>query len=159
MTVKVTRDDAKALIANIEAMVGKRVLVGIPDTKDGRGDGPIGNAGLGYIHENGSPARNIPARPFLIPGVRSVEGKAAALLKAAAQAGKFEKGHIDKALHQTGLMAQAAVKNRIRTGEGFAPLDEKTIRARKRNGFKGTKPLIRTGQLMNSITYVLRGGK
>ena len=51
-TVRVTRDEVQNIIANIEAMTGKRVLIGIPGENAGRKDGPISNAALGYIHEN-----------------------------------------------------------------------------------------------------------
>ena len=155
-TVKVTVDETKNVLANIKAMLGKQVLVGIPDANAGRKDGAITNAALGYIHENGSPARNIPARPFLIPGVAAVKAKTVSILKRAAEDGLENPSAVDKGLNAAGLVAVASVKNRIRNGEGFAPLSEATIAERKRKGAKGTKPLIRTGQLLNSITYVVR---
>lgn len=63
---------------------------------------------------------------------------------------------IEKANNKAGLVAQAAVKNTLRAGEGFPPLADATLAARKRAGFTGTKPLIWTGQLLNSVTYVIR---
>ena len=63
---------------------------------------------------------------------------------------------IEKANNKAGLVAQAAIKNTLRSGEGFPPLADATLAARKRAGFTGTKPLIWTGQLLNSITYVIR---
>lgn len=59
----------------------KEVLIGIPMSTTERPDGEITNAELGYIHEYGAPEANIPARPFLIPGVESVKGKALELMK------------------------------------------------------------------------------
>lgn len=156
-SVRVTRDEVQNIIANIEAMTGKRVLIGIPGENAGRKDGPISNAALGYIHENGSPARNIPARPFLVPGVQEVAPKAVETLEKFAAKGLEDPSAVDKGLNAAGLMAQAAVKNRIRNSVGFAPLSEATLAERKRTGKQGTKPLIRTGQLLNSITYVVRG--
>lgn len=155
-SIRVTRDEVKNVITNIEAMTGKRVLIGIPDANAGRKDGPITNAALGYIHENGSPARNIPARPFLVPGVEEAAPKAIEAMKKFAAQGLTDPAAVDKGLNAAGLIAQAAVKNRIRNGVGFAPLAERTLAQRKASGKSGTKPLIRTGQLLNSITYVVK---
>lgn len=154
--IKVTKDNVDNVLEAIKAMANKRVLVGIPSDKAPRRGDPINNATLGYIHENGSPARNIPARPFLKPGVASAKDKLVQTLKGYAKQALADKSAIEKGLNAAGLVAQSAVKNRIRSGEGFAPLKPGTLAARKRKGAKGTKPLIRTGQLLNSITYVVR---
>lgn len=159
MTVRVTQDNLKAVLANIVVLGQKHVLIGIPDTKDGRDDGPIGNAQLGHIHENGSPANNIPARPFLKPGVEDGSEQAAAVLKKSAKASFNDPAAIEKGLVSAGLICQASVKARIASQEGFAPLKPATIAARKRKGAKGDKALIRTGQLLNSVSFVVREKK
>ena len=156
MTVQVTRDIADKVLANIRAVPQKKLLVGIPAEENARGE-EIGNASLGFIHEYGSPARNIPARPFLVPGVQDAEPQAVAML-AKPTGDALEKG-VDvlvRGLERAGLVCQAAVKKRIVSQDGFAPLSPRTIAARQRKGYKGTKALIRTGQLLNSITYVIR---
>ena len=156
MSVTVTRDNAKNVIAAIQDMAKKHVLVGIPSSENGRNDGSIGNAALGAIHENGSGVRNIPARPFLKPGVAAAADQCVNVLKSAAQNAFTDKNAIDKGLNAAGLIAQASVKKRIVSQEGFTPLKAATLAARKRKGAKGEKALIRTGQLLNSITYVVR---
>ena len=156
MSVTVTRDNAKSVIAAIQDMAKKHVLVGIPSSENGRNDGSIGNAALGAIHENGSGVRNIPARPFLKPGVAAAADQCVKVLKSAAQNAFTDKNAIDKGLNAAGLIAQASVKKRIVSQEGFTPLKAATLAARKRKGAKGEKALIRTGQLLNSITYVVR---
>lgn len=153
--MRITRDDSKQFLRAIQSMADKRVLVGIPDDKSGRDDG-MSNSVLGAIHENGSPANNIPPRPFLVPGVREVEEKCAATLRKYAENALAGNGTIDQGLHAVGLIAQTAVKNRIRNQVGFKPLEDSTTAARKRDNKKGTKALIRTGQLLKSITYVVR---
>lgn len=153
--IKVTKDNVDNMLNAVKAMAAKRVLVGIPSEKAPRRGDPINNATLGYIHENGSPARNIPARPFLIPGVEEAAPKAIEAMKKFAAQGLTDPAAVDKGLNAAGLIAQAFVKNRIRNGVGFAQLSEKTLAKRKAQGKSGTKPLIRTGQLLNSITYVL----
>jgi len=154
--IKITRDDSMRVLQSIQNMAVKHVLVGIPADNSARKDGPITNASLGYIHENGSAARNIPPRPFLVPGVKAAAPKCVEVLKRYAKKAVTGEATIDQGLNAAGLVAQSAVKNRIRSGEGFAPLKPSTIAARKRQGKQGEKPLIRTGQLLNSITYVVR---
>jgi len=159
MTIEVTKDDVAKVLANIQAMTGKELLVGIPAEKTARNGEPITNASLGYIHENGSPARNIPARPFLVPGVKKATPKAIAAMKQLAGEALLDRNATDKALNAAGLVCQAQVKRQIVSQEGFTALKAGTIAARRRSGAKGTKALIRTGQLLNSITYVVREKK
>ena len=157
-TVKVVQDKTAKLRDALRTLTRDIVLVGIPAADDNRnGDSPIGNAAIGYIQENGSPVNNIPPRPFLVPGVQSVADRCAELMGAGA-AEMLDGGAaaIEKANNKAGLTAQAAVKNTLRAGEGFPPLAPATLAARERAGFTGTKPLIRTAQLLNSITYVIR---
>lgn len=78
MDTKVTiRDRSKALNDILRALNAQGVMVGIPAETAGRDDGPINNAAIGYILETGAPERNLPARPFLRPGVASAAGDVA----------------------------------------------------------------------------------
>lgn len=156
--LKVKVDITNRVMAGIEALAKKQVLVGVPASEGGRKDsGPIGNAGLAYIHDNGAPGSNIPPRPFLSPGILAAKPaitaamKQAAILTMAKGPVEFEKG-----LNRAGLIAVASVKNRIVSQAGFEPLKPATLKARARAGFEGTKALIRTGQLVGSINYVVR---
>lgn len=154
--MQVTVDITARVMVNIRELPSEKLLVGIPAEENARGE-EIGNAALGFIHENGSPARNIPPRPFLVPGMKDAEPQAVAMLeKPAADALTKGKDALAKGYERAGLVCQAAVKKRIVSQEGFAPLSTRTIAARQRKGYKGTKALIRTGQLLNSITYVIR---
>lgn len=153
----VIKDRTAAVFKTLAQMSQKRVYVGIPQSENPREAGdPAGNAMLGFIHEKGSPARNIPARPFLAPGVKDATDKIGETLAKYGEAAFDNPDNIDKGLNAAGLVAVSSVKRRITTGEGFTPLKDATIEARQRAGKKGTKPLIRTGQLRNSITYVVR---
>ena len=157
-SVRVVQDKTAKLRDALRTLARDVVLVGIPAADDNRsGDSPIGNAAIGYIQENGSPVNNIPARPFLVPGVQSVADRCADILAVGA-AEMLDGGSaaIDKANNKAGLVAQAAVKNTLVAGAGFAPLAPSTLANRERAGFTGTKPLVWTGQLLNSITYVVR---
>lgn len=185
--MQITKDKLTAVVQSINSLVGKQVLVGFPEATASREDeegAAVTNAQLGYIHEFGAPGANIPARPFLIPGVRKGEKAYMPHLRAAAdtalQAGSQDK--VDKALTAAGMIAASSAKHEIHTGD-FAPLKPSTIRARKyargtesrresedrymelvRSGVApaaaqeeaGIRPLINSGQLSNAITSVVR---
>lgn len=151
-----TKDQMADVLKSIQSLVKEQTLVGIPDSNAARKEGPINNAALGYINEFGSPANNIPARPFLIPGVEAAEPAVLKQLKRGAEGaldGRLDAA--DKALHSAGILAVNAVRGKINEGVP-PPLADSTLAARRRRGRTGTKPLIDTGQLRNAITYVLR---
>ncbi|WP_312545191.1 hypothetical protein [Pantoea eucalypti] len=152
----VRSDSAQSILDALKTLANKDVLVGIPESKDERDDGDIGNAAIGYINENGSPAQNIPPRPHLKPGVRSVEQDFMPHLKSAAR--KALEGDTEGAvtsLDRAGTVAANGVKRYI-TITGFTPLADATIANRLRRGRTGNKPLIDTGEYRRSITHVVR---
>lgn len=154
LTIRV--DTAQSILDALKTLANKDVLVGIPESGDERDDGDIGNAAIGYINENGSPAQNIPPRPHLKPGVKSVEQDFMPHLKAAAQ--KALEGNAEGAvtsLDRAGTVAANGVKRYI-TITGFTPLADATIANRLRRGRTGNKPLIDTGEYRRSITHVVR---
>lgn len=153
-------DHTAKVAEGLKALSGKRLMVGIPQEKGERkkdeDEGPINNAALLYIHENGAPEAGIPARPSLRPGVKSVQGESVKGLRSAAiyaMSGDAKK--VDAAFTAVGFLNVNAVKNKIRNGP-FVPLKPATIAARRRKGFSGTKPLIRSGQMLRAVTFVIR---
>jgi len=149
-------DSAQSILDALKTLANKDVLVGIPESKDERDDGDIGNAAIGYINENGSPAQNIPPRPHLKPGVRSVEQDFMPHLKTAARkALEGDAGGAVTSLDRAGTVAANGVKRYI-TITGFTPLADATIANRLRRGRTGNKPLIDTGEYRRSITHVVR---
>lgn len=154
LTVRI--DSAQSILDALKTLANKDVLVGIPESKNERDDGDIGNAAIGYINENGSPAQNIPPRPHLKPGIRSVEQDFMPHLKSAAR--KALEGDAEGAvtsLDRAGTVAANGVKRYI-TITGFTPLADATIANRIRRGRTGNKPLIDTGEYRRSITHVVR---
>ncbi|PHM33325.1 hypothetical protein [Xenorhabdus innexi] len=172
LTIKVNK--ANAILEALKTLGNRDVLVGVPAENSPRDDVPFGNAGIGYINEFGSPAQNIPPRPHLQPGVRSVEDKTTEQLKLAAEwilEGKKDKA--EKALNKAGQIAVQGIQ-RYMTTHDFEPLADPTVAARARRGRKGAKvevqnrqeggtpnnanarPLIDTGNYRRSITYVVR---
>ena len=161
MAVDITKDNVKAVVKAIHDLTGKEVLVGIPREAAARENetgkyGSFNNAAIGYINETGSPARNIPPRPHLVPGVGAVQDQIAGLLKAAAKealAGNSQ--GVNSALEKIGLLAVGSVQKVIT--QGVAPaLSPRTLSARRSRGHQGTTPLIETGQYRQHITYVVR---
>ncbi|WP_431022039.1 Bacteriophage protein [Erwinia rhapontici] len=172
--VTITGDNAQAIIDALKSLTRKDVLVGIPAEDSDRDDAPFGNAGIGYINENGSPAQNIPARPHLVPGVRSVQEKTMPQLRAAAQAAlSGNAAAAEMALNRAGTLAADGVR-RYMTITGFIPLADSTLAGRARRGRKGAarelasraagnapdnanaRPLIDTSQYRRAITSVVR---
>lgn len=170
----VRADKAQSVLDSLRTLTRKDVLVGIPEDENAREEGEFGNAAIGYINENGSPAQNIPARPHLKPGVTSVQDQALMHLKAAAQkAMEGDETGALSSLDRAGTVAANGVK-RYMTITGFTPLADSTIAARARRGRKGAiaeqasraagnapdnsnaRPLIDTGEYRRAITHVVR---
>ncbi len=153
-----TVDRRKRFEEALVKLASIRVMVGVPAEKGSRNDGgTINNAAIAYIQEHGAPEAGIPARPFLKPGI---ESKEAEILSAFKKVGKAafvdgDPAKVDRGFNAVGLIAQSAVRAKITDGP-FEPLKPSTIAARNRRGRTGTKPLIDTGQLRNSLTYVIR---
>lgn len=160
--VHITLDRVKNVAEAVRGLAEKRVMVGVPAEKglrnpDSEQRGPINNAALAFIHEHGAPEANIPARPFLIPGVKDSQPSWLPRIKDAGKAA-FEgrAGAVDANLAAAGQLAAQAVQRKIRTGP-FAPLSPRTIAQRRRKGQKGQiRPLIDTAQMLQSITWVFR---
>lgn len=174
---------AQNIAETLHLLASREVLVGFPsDTTERKaevGDEPT-NAALGYIHDNGMPEQNIPARPFMEPGMKRAIGKVEELAQRTARAALSGAPNsatmVEQGLHSMGLVAQAAIRGVI--NEGIAPpLANATLRARAAKGRKGAKqelanraagkppgmslakPLVDTGQLRNAVNYVIRDRK
>lgn len=159
--VTVTRDGVADLLKSIKALVKKETLVGVPmenadrEPEDGE-QSPLTNAEIGYLMETGVPERNIPERPFLVPGIESAKDKIVSAMQAGAK--KALSGDVEApehALNKAGLIGQSAVKSKITDGP-FKELSEVTLAKRRAKGRTGEKPLLDTGQLRQSITYAVR---
>lgn len=183
--LKVSVDRVAAIRDSIQELAKREVLVGFPrenadrDPEPGDPPTPITNAALGYIHDNGAPEQNIPARPFMRPGVERVKGWVAQRLAATAKAVLKQSGvNVDDQLDIIGLKVSTSIKNVIAEGVE-PPLADATLRGRMARGAQSSvaqgafwelawrragapasteiaKPLIVTAQMRNAITYVVR---
>lgn len=145
------------------------VLIGIPELtanrKPGEEDeGKINNATILAINVFGSPANNIPPRDVMSQGIKDAQPEIAEQFKLAAQkALTVGVSALTTYYERAGIIASNSVKKAINNQEWPAePGNEKpaesTLKARKSKGFSGSKSLIVSGQLRNSITYVVNKG-
>jgi hypothetical protein len=162
------KDFTKEFMESIKSFKTKETLVGIPESKTKRrGDDPIGNAAILYINNFGSPQRNIPPRPVMDIGIRKAQDEIVhEMRKCATEAFEKRAKALDLYYERIGIIASQAIKKVINDQDGIEPPSPATLEARKyltkkkmngeRVGFQGTKALVVTGQLRNSITYVIR---
>lgn len=156
------RDNMKAFEKAINELRLHQVLIGIPEKNTERKEEPgeesfdkMSNAQIGYIQEFGSERMNIPPRPFLIPGIREAQDELVEKLRDGLIKTFIDPNEAKNSLKKAGIIGANWVKSWITSGIGMPDLSQATLKARRDAGFKGTKPLIHTGQLRNSITYVM----
>jgi hypothetical protein len=99
------------VLAAMRFLAGNRVLVGIPAEKNEREDEdgnttPIGNAAIGFIQENGDPEMHLPARPWLKPGVATVNDQTTIALKKAGKAKDLHRDRIARARRRAAIHAK-----------------------------------------------------
>ena len=128
------------------------VAIGILAENDDREDGES-NAEIGTWQEYGTEDGHIPERSFLRATMDEnarIYGRLAKALYGRVLVGALS---VRTALDLFGLRVVADVKRRIQ--RGIPPLLSLVTIARK----KSSKPLIDTGQLINSITHEVRSGR
>lgn len=156
MSGKFRVDRLDGVLASINELVKKQVLVGVPDSAPDRKEGPLSNAQIGYILEHGSPANNLPPRPHLLPGVQDARPKVEPELQAGVTAAlDGDAQMVDTRLNRAGIVAASSVKAKINSNVQPA-LSERTLADRRRRGVTRENTLVDTAQYRNSITHVVR---
>jgi hypothetical protein len=183
--VTITQDNLPAVQKALKALTSNVLYVGVPDStatrppdstikglrptklnapKKGDDQDPITNAWIAYIQNNGSPANNIPARPFMTLGVKDAQAMINQRMKRLGQLALEGDTDILQGFHALGLAVVSSIKARMVAGP-WQPLAVRTVMARihartaPAKGWvflKHMTPLIDTGRLLNSITYVVR---
>jgi hypothetical protein len=158
-TVTKTKDNFAALKQALLDLRDNEVLVGFPADKDKPRDKgePITNAALGFIQDHGSPAANIPARPFMVQGIALVQTRIDERLEQTANLA-LDGGDVMRGYAAVGETAAQGIKTKINTGP-FLKLSKATIMARLRRGKKSNKPLVDSAQMRNAVTWVIRRRK
>lgn len=130
-----------------------KAYVGVPEKAASRPNEEINNAELMYLHTNGSPLQNIPARPVIEPAIEADDNKKMIVDELEKCANAELDGRIDDAvafLQRAGTVGANAAKRWFRDPRnGWPPNAPMTI-AKKGSD----RPLIDTGELRRSITHV-----
>jgi len=163
--VKITGKGLAGVSKNLRLLSDVELLVGFPAETTDRpadegGDEGITNAYLAYMHDNGAPEANIPARPFMEPALKSIESKVADKFKAIGRQvlDGYGATAVERGFHNVGLTAQLAIQNTINSNIG-PPLSPRTLAARRRRGHEGTNTLVEFGAMRDSASYAIRPRK
>jgi hypothetical protein len=152
VTVKVNDREWKKLKGRLDKLgrTGAHVQVGVFSTAGAHADSGVSMVEIAAVHEFGSPSANIPQRSFIRAGILESREELKKVLAKLAKGVVQDRIQVDEALQQLGLWGANAVKRKV-TGTNIPPpLATATIR---RKG--SSKPLVDTGQLVNSITWVV----
>lgn len=167
--VKEKSGDAEQKIKDaLQFLKDTPVYVGVPENKTVRRkeDGEkvaITNAELMFIHTNGSPRNNIPARPVIEPAIEDDKERISKMFKDAGQTMMNQgKDAAMKKLKLIGMRAQNVCRAWFVNPKNNWPPNSPVVEARKRKkGAINPKPLIDTGELRRSIIYFVetKGGR
>lgn len=180
---EVDKGDLKTVIDALLKLAEDELLVGVSADTAGSGRGEdINNAELAYIHtngvraagmksetdkaveegtpyplalqayirEHGSPAYRVPPRPFLEPGIEKHLDMVESGMKAALQ-DVLDGGDGRAQRERLGATMAAKVQAYFQEDNGWPPNAPSTI---KKKG--SAQPLVDTGALRQSITYIIR---
>jgi hypothetical protein len=157
--------DIDAFNATVGTLQNTAVYVGIPEAGTGRKRDTIGphqkayvtNAGLLYIHTNGSQLRHIPARPVIEPAIEANRLRIESLLhQAATLALDGKKREANHKVKMCGQFASNAAKAWFTDPRnGWAQNAPDTIRRKlsklKRKGVKANKKWLNARTLVNLV--------
>ena len=162
--LEVKIDRMNEVLSALDGLDLNRVLVGVPEEKSARDDDnsgvAINNAQLAWIHEYGAPNAGIPPRPFLEPGIMHAHDQIVADSREGARKclDDLNPNAVKKALEKAGMHTAAQIQQEF-TDNDWEPLKHprpKKGRSHRRGAETAEKPLIDTGVLRRSITYVVR---
>jgi len=138
----------KQLFKDLRRAKGGAVHVGFfSGKKSARTGGKADNPTIAAIHEFGT--REIPARPFIRPGLESNAADSRQLLNKLSKDFYDGKKTAKKVLNILGASAATAIKNFVTQGPSIPPPLKPATIARKGS----SRALVDTGQLVNSITW------
>lgn len=167
--VKEKSGDAEQKIKDaLQFLKDTPVYVGVPENKTVRRkeDGEkvaITNAELMFIHTNGSPRNNIPARPVIEPAIEDDKERISKMFKDAGQTMINQgKDAAMKKIKLIGMRAQNVCRAWfVNPKNNWPPNSPATIAAKRAKGAIKPRPLIDTGQLRRSIIYFVetKGGR
>ena len=144
----------------IEFTKNNSVYVGVQQKDTTREGDDVTNPELLFIHTNGSPARNIPARPVIEPAIHNDRERLGNMMKKAAE--YVLDGEYSEALRQlelVGMRGQKVARDWFYNPENhWEPNVPSVIAEKLKKGSDDPKPLIDTNELHKSITYFVKKG-
>lgn len=156
---EVTNNVSKQLEA-IEFIKNNSVYVGVQQKDTTREGDDATNAELLFIHTNGSPARNIPARPVIEPAIYDDRERLCNMMKKAAEyvfSGNFSEA--SRQLELVGMRGQKDARGWFYNPKNhWAPNAPSVIAEKLKKGSDNPRPLIDTNELHKSITYFVKKG-
>jgi hypothetical protein len=144
-------DKLKAALAKLAKA---EVFVGVPEDHNIRNKGEMTNAALVYLHTHGSPRLGLPARPIIEPAIEASDNKALIVsqLGDAAKALMDQKpSSVTQHLEKAGMLGRQAAQRWFTDARNNWPANSPRTIAEKGSD----APLIDTGQLRRSLTYVV----
>lgn len=159
--VEATFDAMKKMLDGLDLIRNSGIYVGIPESnasrKNADEDNTVTNAQLLFIHTNGSPVNHIPARPVIEPAIRKDKDRLTKMLeKAAVLALSGDKAGFEQQMKLTGMRGQNVSRAYfVDPGNGWPPNSPSTAARKMAKGSTNPRPLIDTGELRKSITYVV----
>lgn len=181
----IDNDITDDLLQSLNELSKKTVCIGVPDSTQ-HGDEKITNAQLMYVHtngardkkminsmqhninsnmpyskahelyvhENGSPLWHIPPRPILEPALNNSKDKLANLMSEVMK-DALDNKNITPGLEKIGMQGQNIARDWFTNpSNNWTANSEETIK-KKGSG----RPLIDSGELRKSITYVIKDGE
>lgn len=142
------------LMSSLNKIINRKILVGIP--MEERNSQKATNAEKLYYNSMGSPLKKIPSRKVLEPAIEDKLDEIGFELNKGVVMGLVAgEEEMDKAYNRAGLMAQQACVNWFDNPKNnWAPNAPYTIKQ------KGSdSPLIDTGEMRKSITYIIEDKK
>jgi hypothetical protein len=160
-TVKDIDRGWKDIGRNYAAFSRSDVFVGLNEgntgvRQDQEGSSTITMAGIGAVHEFGTDDGTIPPRPWLRSAVDANRKETGDRYESILRKILDNRVDLTRELNRLGLWGVKIVRRYIRdTGPGvWLPLSPATIEAKG-----SSKPLVDTGQMVQSITYIVREGR
>lgn len=158
---RVTLDRSKEIKKALDRLSLSNVLVGFPTESGSHADnskkGAVTNAYLGYIHDKGAPGANIPARPFLEPGILDAQKDILAdMEEGALKTLDGDTKAAETALEKAGMHAELSVKEQFTDNNWPRLKHDRYRKGKKAQKKEDATPLVDTGQLRRAVTHVVR---
>lgn len=109
-----------------------------------------------YVHEHGSPLWHVPPRPVLAPAIENSKELIAEKMRGIFQ-NILDGKNISGELGEVGMLGQNIARAWFDNPENkWPPNSPLTVKIKNKKKSGEAKPLINTGELRKSITYVIR---